>query len=225
MRRTTEKCGNCDICINPPETFDATEDARKALSCVYRLNQRFGAAYVIEVLRGHNTERISRLHHDKLSTYGIGNHFQKQEWHSIFRQLIHQGYIEQDIANYSVLKLTEKSRPLLRGEQQLILAKPRIKTTKAVKKAKKAKLPSSTIDYDKALFEELRQLRKRIANDAKVPPFIVFSDVSLIEMAAFLPKTAAEFLSINGVGQVKLDRYGEAFLQLIQSHCSTVSEA
>ncbi len=159
-----------------------------------------------------------------MSTFGIGKHHQKQEWHSILRQLIHQGYIEQDIANYSVLTLTEKSRPLLRGEKQLTLAKPRVKTVKAIKKPKKAKVSSHTLEYDHALFDALRQLRKRISNENKVAPFIVFSDASLVEMAAFLPKTSAEFLSINGVGQCKLERYGDVFIELIREYTSNIPQ-
>jgi len=121
---TMEKdCGNCDCCAKPAETYDATVDAQKALSCVFRVNQRFGLAHVVEVLRGANTQRIRSWGHDRLSTYGIGKELSQIHWTSIFRQLIHQGYLEQDIANYSILKLTDKARPLLRGEQTLQLAK------------------------------------------------------------------------------------------------------
>jgi len=210
-----DNCGNCDVCLNPPEIFDAVEDAQKLLSCIYRLNQRFGVGYVIDVLRGGASQRIQDFGHDRLSTYGIGKHFQKQEWHSIVRQLIHQGYILQDIANYSVLKLTPKARLLLRGETPLTLAKPRVKPVKALKKPKR---PSSEIDYDQTLFEALRQLRKRLADSGNVPPFIIFSDASLVEMAAHKPKNAREFLAINGVGQCKLERHGEDFLALINEY-------
>ena len=224
-----EDCNNCDVCLNPPETFDATEDARKALSCVYRLNQRFGAGHVVDVLRGMEKERIKQWRHDQLSTYGIGKHFSQDAWMSIIRQLIHHGYIEQDIANYSVLKLTEKAKPLLRGEITLTLAKPKIreKTEKKSKskKSKSARKAQEEIPHDAQLFECLRALRKRIANEANVPPFIVFSDASLIEMAAQLPMNEGAFLEINGVGQSKLKNYGDAFLGEIRRYSEEIEKA
>jgi len=209
-----EDCGNCDICLNPPETYDATIDAQKALSCVYRLQQRYGVNYVIDILRGKEEERIKRLAHDQLSTYGIGKELSQTEWYSVFRQLIHLGYLEQDIANYSVLKLTEQARIILRGETKLILAKPRIKQAE-LKKVSSKKVAAQNLEYDKRLFEKLRQVRKTLAEKAAVPPFVIFSDASLIEMAAYLPTTDSEFLSINGVGQKKLESYGEIFIDAI----------
>jgi ATP-dependent DNA helicase RecQ len=210
-----KNCGNCDICLNPPETIDATEDARKALSCVYRVNQRFGVGYVVDVLRGAKIKRIQDFRHDQLSTYGLGAHLSRDEWHNIFRQLIHQGYIEKDIANYSVLKLTEKSRPLLRGEAKIKLAKMREKPAKKKSTKKKQKKLLTNLSYDEALFESLRQVRKQLADAGGVPPFVVFSDASLIEMAAFKPTTSDAFLAINGVGQHKLEKYGDPFMQAI----------
>lgn len=212
----TADCGNCDICLNPPETYDATIDAQKALSCVYRLQQRYGVHYAIEVLRGKEDQRIKRLGHDQLSTYGIGQNLNQEEWHSIFRQLIHLGYLEQDIANYSVLKLTEPARTVLRGEKTLILAKPRFKelVTKKPSKNKEA----NNAAYDADLFEKLRRLRKALAEKFTVPPFVIFSDASLVEMALHLPSNESEFLAINGVGQKKLESYGQEFLQVIREH-------
>lgn len=209
-----EDCGNCDICLNPPETYDATIDAQKALSCVYRLQQRYGVNYVIDILRGKEEERIKRLAHDQLSTYGIGKELSQTEWYSVFRQLIHLGYLEQDIANYSVLKLTEQARVILRGETKLILAKPRIKQAEP-KKVSTKKVAAQNLEYDKRLFEKLRQVRKMLAEKAAVPPFVIFSDASLIEMAAYLPTTETEFLAINGVGQKKLESYGDVFIDAI----------
>lgn len=208
-------CGNCDICLNPPETFDATVDAQKALSCVYRVRQRFGVMHVVDVLRGKASERIKNYGHDKLSTFGIGGEHSQQQWLSIFRQLIHLGYLEQDIANYSILKLTEKARPLLRGEQQIILAKSRLVLEKPAKKSrKKAAVATSEAD----LFERLRVLRKRLADSAGVPPFIIFSDATLVEMTEHKPQNAAEFLEINGVGERKLAAYGDDFLREIATY-------
>ncbi len=142
-------CDNCDICLDPPETFDATTVAQKALSCVYRLRQGYGIGYVVDVLRGSENQRIKNMRHDQLSTYGIGSDLNKDEWLSIIRQLIHHSYLEQDIANFSVLKLTEKARPILRSEETLILAKPRVKLAKdkKLKKRSKATLLNTTPTY------------------------------------------------------------------------------
>lgn len=209
----TDDCGNCDICLNPPERYDATEDARKALSCVYRVEQRFGIGHVIEVLRGAKTQRIFDLRHDQLSTYGLGRDQSQDHWSHLLRQLIHHGYLEQDIVNYSVLKLTETARPLLRGEMQLTITKPRLK---AVKK-KKAPAKIVGLEYDQELFNQLRILRKQIADRDGVPPYVVFGDASLAEMAATLPTDADAFLRINGVGQTKLQRYGAEFMAEVTS--------
>lgn len=215
-----EPCGNCDICENPPQTYEATEDARKALSCVYRLGQRFGVAHVVDVLRGADKERIKQLRHQTLSTYGIGAHLSQEAWHSIFRQLIHLGYLEQDIANYSILKLTKKSRPLLRGEHALTLAKPRIKISPSThaKAADKKPAKRKPVDfiYDDSLFERLRKLRKRLADAAHVPPFVIFSDATLAQMSAEMPMNEAALLTINGIGDYKLKTYGADFLKEIK---------
>lgn len=210
--KLAEDCGNCDVCDDPPEQFDGKVDAQKALSCVYRVGQRFGIRHVIDVLRGADTERIRSLGHDSLSTYGIGSERSEQEWTSIIRQLIHHGYLEQDIANYSVLKLTEAARPLLRGEVPLQLARPRIKEKAAKKKRPAAEMHGP---YDEDLFEELRQLRKQLADAEGKPPYIVFGDASLIQMAREKPLSEQELLQIHGVGQHKLEKYGMDFLDAI----------
>jgi len=206
------ECGNCDICLNPPERYDATEDARKVLSCVYRLGQRFGMGHVIEVLRGSGSQRIMSLGHERLSTYGIGAERSKEDWGGLVRQLVHLGYLNQDVANYSVLKLTDRARPLLKGEIELSLPKPRVKA-KSVKKPPRRK--TGDLDYDEDLFQSLRMLRKGIADREGVPPYIIFGDASLVEMAAYRPKDEASFLSISGVGQRKMERYGEDFISAI----------
>jgi len=209
---SNDDCGNCDICLNPPERYDATEDARKALSCVYRLNQRFGMGQVIDVLRGSENQRILNLGHNRLSTYGIGADRSKEAWGALIRQLVHLGYLKQDMANYSVLQLTGTARPLLRGEEALILPKPRVKP-KAAKKPSRKRI--GEFDYNAELFQALRQLRKGIADREGVPPYIVFGDATLAEMAAYLPKDEEAFLQINGVGQRKMERYGEDFIAAI----------
>ncbi|UCE76363.1 MAG: DNA helicase RecQ, partial [Gammaproteobacteria bacterium] len=214
--RLEADCGNCDVCLNPPQRYDATVDAQKALSCVYRVGQRFGLKHVLDVLRGADNERIRSLGHARLSTYGIGSDKGEQEWTSVIRQLIHHGYLVQDIANYSVLKLTPAARPLLRGEQPLELARPRIK---AVVKKKAPAAAAAQGPYDETLFEQLRALRKQLADAQGVPPYIVFGDATLIQMARDKPLDEDQLLAVSGVGQSKLDKYGQPFLDAIADYC------
>ncbi|MFO7577056.1 MAG: DNA helicase RecQ [Pelovirga sp.] len=208
---TDKDCGNCDICLNPPQRYDATEDARKALSCVFRVGQRFGIGHVVDVLRGAAHQRISDLRHDQLSTWGIGRQKSREEWSHLLRQLIHLGYLEQDVGQYSVLKLTEQARPLLRGELQLQLSAPRVR----VQRKKRSERKIAGREYDPELFEVLRKVRKQIADRDAVPPYVVFGDASLAEMAAGLPTNPQDFLAISGVGQAKLERYSGEFIQAI----------
>ena len=209
-----EDCGNCDICSDPPECYDATVDAQKALSCVYRVGQRFGMRYVVDVLRGMDNERIRKFRHNELSTYGIGGDRSDAEWTSLFRQLIHRGYLTQDIANYSVLKLTEEARALLKGEIRLELAKPRLREVGR----KRKKLVATVEGRDELLFELLRGLRKDLSEEEGVAPFMVFGDAALTQMAIHLPRNRVEFLEINGVGEKKMEKYGETFLQEIAAY-------
>jgi ATP-dependent DNA helicase RecQ len=212
-------CGNCDVCLDPPETYDATRDAQMVLSCVYRVGQRFGAGYVIDVLVGDETDRILANRHDELSTFAIGKELSRDHWQGIIRQLIHRGYLVQDIARYSVLGLTAKARPLLRGEETLILARPRTRLPKA-KRQRAAGAPGGApalTAADEALFEELRALRRRLAEAQGVPAYVVFSDATLAEMAARRPATPAQLLGVAGVGETKLERYGPAFLAAIRA--------
>ncbi len=207
-------CGNCDICLDPPKHFDATQEAQKALSCVYRVNQSFGIGYVVEVLRGMQNIRIRENGHDKLSTYGIGRDHSHDYWVSIFRQLIHKGLLQQNIMRNSTLQLTEEARPVLRGESQLELAVPRLDT--AARTAKSDKLANK--HYDKQLFARLRKLRKSIADEEGLPPYVVFNDATLIDMAEILPTSYGEMLAVNGVGEKKLEKYADRFLDLIQEY-------
>jgi ATP-dependent DNA helicase RecQ len=207
-------CGNCDTCLDPPERYDATEAARKVLSCVYRVGQSFGVRHVVDVLRGADNERIRKFDHERLSTYGIGMEFSAAEWMSIIRQLIHRGYLVQDIAAYSVLKLTPRALALLRGEETLELARPRVRE-KPVKKKRKAGPAGELSNDDQRLFETLREIRKQLAEEQGVPPYVIFGDVSLLEMSRQRPVTPDEFLEISGVGQVKLERHGAVFLEAI----------
>ncbi|KHT61787.1 ATP-dependent DNA helicase RecQ [Photobacterium gaetbulicola] len=209
-----EPCGNCDVCLDPPKHFDALEVSQKALSCVYRVNQSFGITHVVEVLRGMQNQRIREHGHDKLSTYGIGREHSHEFWVSILRQLIHRGFLTQNIVRSSILQLTAKAREVLRGEVPLELAVPRLDI--AARSAKSDKMANR--QYDKKLFAKLRKLRKAIADEEDLPPYVVFNDASLMEMAERLPTSAGELLAVNGVGHRKLEKYGNAFLGLIEDH-------
>jgi ATP-dependent DNA helicase RecQ len=215
-------CGNCDICLDPPERFDATEAAQKVLSCVYRLRQSFGMKHVVDVLRGADTERIRNFRHDRLSTYGIGPERSHAEWMSLARQLIHRGYLRQDIAAYSVLKLTAAAARVLKGQEQVVLARPRIREAPQRKPA--ARVTAELGPADTALFEALRALRRRLALEAGVPPYVIFGDAALMQMSVERPANAGELLEINGVGQVKLERYGEVFLQAIAEQSALMGQ-
>ena len=209
-----QACGNCDICLDPPRRYDGLVDAQKALSCIYRVNQRFGMGYVVEVLRGANNQRIRDLQHDKLPVYGIGRDQTHEHWVSVIRQLIHLGVVTQNIAQHSALQLTEAARPFLRGEEPLMLAVPRVVAIKSRSTSQKA----FGGNYDRKLFAKLRKLRKAIADEENIPPYVVFNDATLIEMAEQMPLSPGEMLGVNGVGTRKLERFGREFMALIRSH-------
>jgi len=208
----SEPCGNCDNCLTPPETWDATESARKALSCVYRTEQRFGVNYLIDVLLGKINERIQRFGHDQVSTFGIGEELNATEWRALFRQLIFRGYLDTDLEGYGGLRLTEKSRPLLKGEMRLELRKQKKGSKKRKERHKKLQ---SIQQWNKPLFESLRELRLSIAQEQGVPPYIIFHDSTLMEMSSKRPASRSEMQFISGVGERKLDLYGQQFLACI----------
>ncbi len=208
------ECGNCDNCLNPPATWDGTEAARKLLSAVYRTGQRFGAAHVVDVLLGKATEKASQNQHDELSVFGIGTELGAQPWRSVIRQLIVQGYLKADQERYSALVLTAQSRALLKGEIQLQLRED----TKLVLPRKKARrVPTDVAESDGHLFEALRQCRKQLADERKLPAYVIFHDRTLMQMAEQRPSSPNELLRINGVGEAKLVRYGELFLEVIRN--------
>jgi len=215
-----EPCGNCDNCINPPETWDATIAAQKALSCIYRTHERFGAHYIIDIITGKDDERIQRNGHDQLSTFDIGGEHTGVEWRGIFRQLIAHGYLATDTEGYGVLKLTPKAWPMLKRSetpQTVMLRKLRkVSKTKKRKTAAATRVVLQTLStQDQALFERLRELRSRLAREQNVPPYVIFPDKTLSEMATVKPVGESQMLDISGVGEVKLSRYGEAFLNEI----------
>ena len=208
-------CDNCDICTDPPQRFDASEQAKKALSCVYRVGERFGMMHVIEVLRGSKNQRILDFRHNQLSTYGIGSDTSANDWENIIRQLIHLGFLAQDFTRFGVLKLTPAARPVLKGETQVVLGRPRDAVETVAKGKKRA---GGRKDYDQALFDALRATRKSLADEAGVPPFVVFSDATLAEMARSRPTHSREMLQVSGVGEHKLRQYGKAFMDVISSY-------
>nr|WP_113866110.1 ATP-dependent DNA helicase RecQ [Brenneria salicis]NMN90178.1 ATP-dependent DNA helicase RecQ [Brenneria salicis ATCC 15712 = DSM 30166]RBP63199.1 ATP-dependent DNA helicase RecQ [Brenneria salicis ATCC 15712 = DSM 30166]RLM30916.1 ATP-dependent DNA helicase RecQ [Brenneria salicis ATCC 15712 = DSM 30166] len=214
-----QACGNCDICLDPPKRYDALIDAQKALSCVYRIGQRFGMGYTVEVLRGANNQRIREFGHDKLPVYGIGREKSQEHWVSVLRQLIHLGLLSQNIALHFALQLTESARPVLRSEVPLQLAVPRVINLKP-----RASQKSYGGNYDRKLFAKLRKLRKSIADEDNIPPYVVFSDATLLEMAELMPITAGELLNINGVGHRKLERFGAPFMNMIRDHVDNGDE-
>lgn len=209
---TESRCGNCDICIDPPTTFDGLTVAQMVLSCVFRTEQKVNADYLVAVLRGQSSEKIVQNKHDKLSTFGIGQNKTPGYWHAIIRQLVHLGYLQQDISQQSALVLTEASRSILKGEQPLLLAAPRLQ------KASYWRQSNNSASYDRGLFGKLRVLRKSIADAEDIPPYIVFNDATLSELAKFKPTTDREMLNISGIGPTKLERYGAAFISLITEH-------
>lgn len=212
---TEQGCGNCDICLDPPSQFDATEAAQKVLSCVFRIKQCGDIEHVVAVLRGENNEKIRQLSHDNVSTFGIGKDKTPGYWFSIVRQLIHLGYLQQDIATQSSLCLTQASGAALKGAEPLMLASPRLQNASYWQRSKRGK------SYDRALFSKLRALRKEIADIEDIAPFIVFNDATLSELARAQPQSEREMLNVSGIGDTKLARYGEPFLSLIKQHQAT----
>ena len=207
-----EPCGNCDNCLSPPSSWDGTEAAQKLMSAVYRTGQRFGAAYVVDVLLGKETDRIRHNGHDKLRVYGIGTELAAPAWRSVVRQLIVQGYLRADQHRYGALVLTEESRPVLRGEVELKLREDKkLKTEKKARRDRAAALAPA----DQPLFEKLREFRREIADELNLPPYVIFHDATLMQMAEERPATEAALLAINGVGEAKMRRYGSAFLEVI----------
>jgi ATP-dependent DNA helicase RecQ len=208
-------CGNCDTCLEPPETWDGTEAAQKALSCVYRSGQRFGVSYLIDVLVGKSNERIVRFGHDQLSTFGIGGELDARQWRSVFRQLVARGLLTVDVEGFGSLRLTDESRPVLRGEERIELRREERPPSR--KRASRA--PSRLgVDKSSTLWNALRELRQELAKRQGVPPYVIFHDKTLAQMVELRPRTSAEFGELSGVGERKLARYADAFLAVIREH-------
>ena len=207
-------CGNCDVCLSPPRTWDGTVAAQKLLSCIVRTGQRFGAAHVIDVLRGKETAKIEQHRHAALSTYGIGEDLTDGQWRSVLRQLLVQGYVRSDAHRYGALVLEPAARPLLRGEVTLEL-REEVRTPKP-ERTRKARAPEAEITpTDQPLWEAMRALRKQLADETGVPPYVVFHDATLKALIHAKPETPEQMLALHGIGKAKLERYGDAFLALI----------
>ncbi|MFT5710237.1 MAG: ATP-dependent DNA helicase RecQ [Halioglobus sp.] len=210
-----QACGNCDNCLEPVATWDGTEAARMALSVVYRTGQRFGVNHLVDVLRGAQTDKIAQFNHQDLVTYGVGKSLDNNQWRSVFRQLVARGFLSVDLERFGALRLEEKCRPLLRGEQSIELRRD-IKQSKA-KKQTKTQLP---MDIDVALWEALRECRRELADEQGVPPYVIFHDRTLQELCVTLPQSLSQFADIGGVGERKLEKYGVIFLAVISEHTS-----
>ncbi|KAF3981291.1 MAG: DNA helicase RecQ [Methylococcales symbiont of Hymedesmia sp. n. MRB-2018] len=208
-----DSCGNCDACLEPVETWDGTIAAQQALSCIYRTEQRFGVHYLIDVLLGKSNERIKNFGHDKQSTFGVGKGLEKKQWRSVFRQLVAKGLVEVDFEAYGAFKLTKQCRPVLRGEQVLMLRKDVVAEKIFVKKSTRKR---SFNEQNNILWEALRSKRLEIADQQDVPPFVVFHDATLMAMMDEKPENLQQMSYISGVGEKKLDLYGEEFLKVLQ---------
>lgn len=207
---SSEQCGNCDTCLTPVETWDGTEVSRKALSVIYRTGQRFGVSHLVDVLLGTGTDKVLQFDHHQLPIYGVGGELAAKEWQSVFRQLVARGYAHADADRFGGLVLTEKCRPLLKGEESIQLRKDQV--VKAAKKLTKTPLSE---DVDVGLWEALRSHRRELAEAQGVPPYVIFHDRTLQAMAETMPSTLDEFSELPGVGARKLDKYGRGFLVVL----------
>jgi ATP-dependent DNA helicase RecQ len=209
-------CGNCDTCLNPPVSFDATVPVQKLLSTIYRVDQRFGAMHVIDVLRGVDSEKIKQWHHDAISTYGIGADISEAEWRAILRQTIALGLVMVDHDAYSALKLTDAARPVLRGEQKIQLRQYQ----KPIKQKQKSAKPKGYVESDlsvveQAIFDKLRWWRVETARKHNVPAYVIFHDATMREIAKARPGSLSDLRGVSGVGEKKLETYGEEIVALI----------
>ncbi len=209
-------CGNCDNCLTPVAAWDATEASQKALSCVYRTGQMFGAGYLIDVLRGLGNERIRRFGHDRIPTHGVGADLDPYRWRSVFRQLVAQGLLSVDMEGYGSLRLTEASWPVLRGEEEVLMRRD-LRPARAARKRKPKETPPppDPATWDESLWEALRTRRTELAKAQAVPPYVIFHDSTLRDMVHRRPRTREEFARLSGVGEAKLSRYGDEFLAVI----------
>jgi ATP-dependent DNA helicase RecQ len=210
-------CEQCDNCLHPVETWQATQVAQMALSCVFRTGQRFGVGHLIDVLTGKVTAQVERFNHDKVSTFGIGKTLNQSQWSGVYRQLIAAGLLEADMAAYGGLKLTEAARPVLKGEQEVWLRRdpePEKRMSKAERSARAKEAFAGA--NDDPLWQALKAKRLELAREQGVPPYVIFHDSTLLEIHNRKPQTLDEMGQISGIGQAKLQKYGDAFLQVLE---------
>jgi ATP-dependent DNA helicase RecQ len=212
-----EPCGNCDTCAKPPKLFEGTTAALKALSCVYRTGERFGQAYIVDVLLGVENSRIAERGHDRVSTYGIGKEHDNRTWRGILRQLIALRLITVDLAGHGGLSIADAGRHFLREKPTLMLGGPSAQRSDATTASRKP-VADALPEADRSLFGALREKRTEIARTQNVPPYVIFHDRTLIELAATRPRSRREMSAVPGVGEAKLERYGPAFLLVIAQH-------
>ncbi len=213
----SENCGNCDNCLTPPELWDGTIAAQKALSTVYRTEQRFGVNHLVDVLLGKETDKTLQFGHKNVSTFGIGKELDANQWRSVFRQLVARGYLRVDVSGFGGLHLHEKSRPLLRSEETISLRRE-IKESTQQKSSRKSRAKHNIAEQDKTLWEALRQCRKALAEEQSVPPYVIFHDATLMEMLHYRPLDGSQMRNISGVGTKKMEHYGDAFIDVIRRH-------
>lgn len=210
-----EPCGNCDVCLDGVDAWDATVEAQKALSCIYRTGQRFGVGHLVDVLVGKRTERCIHLGHDQVSTFGIGTELEAAQWSGVFRQLLAYGLVEVDEDGYGTLMLTEAAREVLKGERTLTLRRDVVKKRGAGHRSDGPRQADALDPAGRELFERLRAARLDLAREQDVPPYVIFHDKTLVDMALLRPRSLDEMAMVSGVGARKLERYGEAFLAVL----------
>jgi ATP-dependent DNA helicase RecQ len=213
------QCGNCDTCLQPAATWDGTTAARKALSCIYRSGQRFGVVHLVDILLGRDRDKVRKFNHHELGVFGAGRDLDERQWRSVFRQLIAHGYLTVDVEGHGAVRLAEKCRPLLKGATEIFFRKE----IKAEKKYRKDSQVTLFSGGDERLWLALKACRSRLAAGQAVPPYVIFHDAALREMVHHRPADKQQLLRINGVGQSKLERYGEVFLAVIKEHAGSKS--
>lgn len=209
-------CGHCDICVDGVETWDATEPARQALSAIYRSGQRYGVGHLVDILLGKETEKVRSVGHQHLAVFGIGKARGEEEWRTLFRQLVARGFADVDVDGFNGLRLTEACRPLLRGEETLALRRdPKPQRSKSPSSGGASPASQLVRQEEREMWEALRTLRRKLAQEHSVPPYVIFPDATLLEMLRSQPTTLTAMAQVSGVGARKLERYGQAFLDVL----------
>ncbi|PPC97795.1 MAG: ATP-dependent DNA helicase RecQ, partial [Methylotenera sp.] len=216
-------CGQCDNCLTPTDNWDGTQASQMALSCVYRTGQRFGVVHLIDVLLGKLTPKVEQFSHQELSTFGIGKTLSQAQWSSVFRQLVANGHLETDMDAFGGLRLSETARPILRGEVSVWLRQDQEVTKRVSKIERGARVKEAYAGLaDDPLWQALKAKRTELAKEQGVPPYLIFHDSTLLEIMNHRPESLTEMGKISGVGQAKLTRYGDAFLQVLEEQASGV---